>query len=575
MKTKAYRMIALICALLLAAPAALCDAQRVRVPIVGTDGAVSAPYDDDYFSLDNAQYHHKLAQSSFGMALAAFRGNSLATSGSEIRAFLSALGFIDIRCDQYDQAPTEISIASAVARKTLGAGEDAFTLLAVPVSGGNYGMEWLSNFTVGDDTGAYETVHKGFYTAAQQVLTRVYEYISAHHITGRVKVWTSGYSRSAAVSNILAAELVKTGLVAPQDIYGYSFATPATIAKPGDYQGIYCVVGQFDPVGMVPIPDWGFTRYGTTLRTPARETDSDYDACYVRAQIAAQWLQSGAPEADAQTYCTADDIASQLRAQGADVTVIGGADGPTVIRLGVSDSAKSLFHPSPYSNQVAMKAMALLAEIVPDKRSYVTEFQSAIKEMYANRGNVVSIATSFISLLNGRVSVMDMARTGKAGGGRLTQSECFSELMDMAGGLAGITNTDFLLSLVHEHFPQVYAAWMLSSDDPDEIFTQHTVYRVLRFPDSAAYAAFDASGKDATGQLASFAAQGSRYLVVPQDKAYTLTLRGEQEFDIISELRMAGMAQGVREHMRASANQAYTYALQPVTEDEFRALLLQ
>ena len=53
-------------------------------------------------------------------------------------------------------------------------------------------------------------IHEGFMSAAQLVIDRLAGYIATRGLQGTIKVWISGFSRAAAVSNVVAGTLVKT-----------------------------------------------------------------------------------------------------------------------------------------------------------------------------------------------------------------------------------------------------------------------------------------------------------------------------------------------------------------------------
>lgn len=244
-------------------------------------------YDESVFQQDSGTYSHTLARMSLAMALAAFRPASLADVQEEnISRFFEQAGMQNLRFDQYNVGMDENTIGTAIGSKTVGSGSDAFQLVAVAVCGGRYGNEWLSNFKVGnpgDNTKL--THHQGFFEAATKVVQRVNEY--TENLTGPVKVWISGYSRGAAVSNLSAALLIQNDLVEPGNMFAYSFATPTNTldaeAQHDNYRGLYSIVGAYDPVPRVPLVQWGFTRYGRTLTLPSVECDSEYPQYYEKA----------------------------------------------------------------------------------------------------------------------------------------------------------------------------------------------------------------------------------------------------------------------------------------------------
>ena len=125
--------------------------------------------------------------------------------------------------------PSRDTIATIIGSKKLG----TYTLVAVAVSGGNYQMEWLSNFEVGQE-GAKITAHKGFTEAAQKVKARITAYLA--ETEGPYILWLAGYSRAAAVSNMTAALLLQEGTAQRDHLFAYTFATPAN-SRAGGEQG--------------------------------------------------------------------------------------------------------------------------------------------------------------------------------------------------------------------------------------------------------------------------------------------------------------------------------------------------
>ena len=129
-------------------------------------------------------------------------------------------------------------------------------------------MEWASNLTVGDSVRS-----AGFEDASLKVQAAIKEYLKKNSVTGRVRLWTTGYSRAGAVSNITAADLTDAGTF--EEVYAYTFATPRTTREPGSYSNIFNIMQKEDVVPKVPLADWGYERYGTDLFLVSPETDSD------------------------------------------------------------------------------------------------------------------------------------------------------------------------------------------------------------------------------------------------------------------------------------------------------------
>lgn len=149
------------------------------------------------------------------------------------------------------------------------------TILAVIVRGTNSTIEeWASNFDIGDSStftseSDWEKLdnHKGFDIAANRILDIVDAYIAENESAedfdnANISYWVTGHSRGAAIANIIGAYLKDRGDYA----YTYTFAAPNTTfsANASSYDAIFNVVNSDDFVPLLPLSDWGYTRYGKT-----------------------------------------------------------------------------------------------------------------------------------------------------------------------------------------------------------------------------------------------------------------------------------------------------------------------
>ena len=87
----------------------------------------------------------------------------------------------------------------------------------------------------------------------------------------------TGHSRGGAIANLLAADLIDRAdgpdaLASADAVYAYTFAAPCPTksANRGDdaYAGIFNIVNPSDLVPQLPLPAWGYGRYGTTVELP-------------------------------------------------------------------------------------------------------------------------------------------------------------------------------------------------------------------------------------------------------------------------------------------------------------------
>ena len=265
------------------------------------DGTKSSSYDvyysEGYFAGDSRIYNHKLAQVSLGLAAASYtapgleytaeipRGESIDKQRyANIADAYQKLGFTNVEYYNYNVPLSDTSdkVAYSIAKKeTRIGGKDTVIFVIVPRSGA-YGGEWASNFNIG--TGPYS---EGFYEPAIMILETFKKELATVSDSAEVKVWTTGFSRGAAVSNLFAGELTRNAEslgLKQENIYAYTFATPQGVDTTydinrdvhTDYTNIINIVNPSDIVPTVPMTSWGFDRYGVTYYFDYEAAKSSY-----------------------------------------------------------------------------------------------------------------------------------------------------------------------------------------------------------------------------------------------------------------------------------------------------------
>ena len=244
----------------------------------------------DYpFFRSAAAYDGNLAVMSLFLALTSARDKVAGETGETLKTaqnveeYLLGAGFTDIRKDDYSKETSIYTISTAMGSRVMESeGEEPFTLIAVGVCGGDYKNEWQSNMTagLGDE-------HAGFRSASDLVIDRVAGYIATRGIKGRIKLWISGFSRAAAVANLTAAKLTDTGTLAKDDVYCYTFATPAAVLNPPKegHENIYNILCPTDAVPQVMPADWNYGRYGTDLYLPSPEFSTEGESVMYERQL--------------------------------------------------------------------------------------------------------------------------------------------------------------------------------------------------------------------------------------------------------------------------------------------------
>ena len=225
------------------------------------------------------QYDGNLAVMSLAMALSANRALNPSAEATtyfdpslHLEKFLEDAGFSNIRKDDYSKETSMYTISMAMGSRVMEPeGEEPFTLIAIGVCGGGYGNEWQSNMTPGSGE-----IHKGFLSASRLVIDRLAGYILTNGIQGNVKIWISGFSRAAAVSNVTAGLLVRDGMFPKENVYAYTFATPAAVLNPPEsgFENIFNIINPMDLVPQVMPSDWNFGRFGIDRFIPVTEFSS-------------------------------------------------------------------------------------------------------------------------------------------------------------------------------------------------------------------------------------------------------------------------------------------------------------
>ena len=144
-----------------------------------------------------------------------------------------------------DTGETEVIIAI----RGTGSGEWKLNMDLMP--SGNYDLPYAENF----------------FLAAEDIWASQAGYFSS--VASPIFLIT-GYSRGAAVANILGAEL--TDRLGGNSVFVYTFATPRTVrGEPKAYANIFNVVNPADLITYLPLPQWGFHRYGVDIALPAED----------------------------------------------------------------------------------------------------------------------------------------------------------------------------------------------------------------------------------------------------------------------------------------------------------------
>lgn len=244
-------------------------------------------YSDEYFSRDSYEYSLDTALISLHFQMAAMQNDNGAGKDIELAKmpdagieFLSTLGFDTVKAYGYDVPYSTDSIGCLIGQKNIDSRNE--TLIALGIRGGNYEWEWGGNLKIG--TGEE---HEGFSIAKDGVLQYLSDFISNFKSTfnSTVKIWITGFSRSAAVGNLAAAALINGSSGVGYDfdehnIFAYFFEVPNCTTFAGVKDEKYsCIFNVLNPIDFVPrfVPvAWGYGKYGTDVFIPSAETTENY-----------------------------------------------------------------------------------------------------------------------------------------------------------------------------------------------------------------------------------------------------------------------------------------------------------
>ena len=469
----------------------------------GSTISIKVPFSDEWFLKPATQYNHSLARSSMGLTVASFRPSS----SDEINAydehaqdFLSQAGFTDFSSYDYDRPAGRYTIANCFGRRTITDEHgETFDLIAVGIAGQGYKDEWLSNLSVGNST-----VHTGFSEAAVEVYDRLFGYISRMHIKRPFKIWITGFSRAAAIANILAAYLENDDILPEEDVYVYTFATPATTKDPeaGSHDNIFNIVGSTDLVPTIPFSDWGYDRYGNTRFLPSQESSSIWFRQHAKAE---------------EVY-------------------------ETLVHLQLWNN--------PEINAQLKFATACLLEICPDSETFTAHLQNKLLSLWSSH-SIPEVLHALIEIAEDPELITP------------ENEETANCLLDFAQD----TLVDYMLrsdtigyyesrttigaNIMHEHTPEVYIAWMFSEDDPNVLLADSFRFRRMIIDTLADAEIRDPETKeiiqtiDSRGNEVLFSddiclfvsqAKGTMTLTLPGDRDYEVVLkpRMNSKFDVIS-----------------------------------------
>ncbi len=234
-------------------------------------------YSDGLFASDPKEFNYHLVTTTLLMSSTGFvpKGSAPEDQSEVARQYMEMLGCEDFHVnDDFKKTPTENSIGVAMATKKITLGGEEKIVIPLLMRSGNYGLEWVSNFTLGTSGEA-----EGFSEASEKVLAELESYMADHSIdpeSDDVLFWITGYSRGAATANLLAKKVVDAYDKIGSRTYCYTYETPSggiesEEKEDSDYTCIHNVYDKRDLVTLVAPKNMGFIHYGVDHFLPGLE----------------------------------------------------------------------------------------------------------------------------------------------------------------------------------------------------------------------------------------------------------------------------------------------------------------
>lgn len=236
-------------------------------------------YSDEFFNFSSMVSTEKSSADRMGkFATASCAMASAAYVRDNVTEALNNMGYTIIAQINYnekgDKSVADVKnndiIGYSVARKNIYvSGVKQYSIYALIVRGTN-GYEWVSNFNMGTSG-----VHEGFQLATNKLYNSLTTYLKSID-KERDKIWVTGHSRGAAVTNLLGEMLsTKEKFARQENVHAYAFACPNTTSLVNkDCKNVINFNNEYDFVTNVALEKWNFSRHGVTYSV--NETASNF-----------------------------------------------------------------------------------------------------------------------------------------------------------------------------------------------------------------------------------------------------------------------------------------------------------
>jgi len=284
--------------------------------------------------------------------------------------------------------------------------------------------------------------------------------------------------------SVLALE---TEQISNEDLYAYTFATPNNAQTDSndfsmdgtyDFSNIFNIVGMFDPVPSIPFREWGYGKLGTTFHLPAQETTPDY-------------MARRKPVEEIYREITGGEYTN-----------------------------------NPEVNWFIQKLYQLIYDMVRTADSYQTQLEGVIDTAWESKSSTLQLLRALCDVLSHDREMDDMLLGEAPTANTLLSVFLYDLAMEKLGLHPNKWNDlNLMMQLFYEHCPEVYISWMMSQEDPADLFVVDVNYRrvfldrdvdwTLRDEDGTVV---DTAGEDTLGR--------TNMITIPSDRTYVLTFSG-------------------------------------------------
>ena len=229
-----------------------------------TGEAININYNFEYNFKDFDKASTKFNKS---IALLSFVKSIKAAEKASIGNFYSSFGFDNIvYSEDFDKPEDKDSIRFTIAHLN----GESYDLIGVTTNGVNYSKPWENNFILGLEGDA-----DGFVVAANKVIAGIKTYLT-NYTEKPVKLWITGYSRSAAISNIVSYRLIDDGTIEEKNMFSYTFEAPRAVSKTNtkEYKSIFNIINSADLVTHVAPDMYDLKRAGVDVDIYSSKIDN-------------------------------------------------------------------------------------------------------------------------------------------------------------------------------------------------------------------------------------------------------------------------------------------------------------